>query len=117
MATYKELKAQLERLTAETEAAKAVEQNAAIARIQSEMQEYGITPEQLGFMLAPKRKGPKAGTTAVPKYRDPQSGATWSGKGRAPSWLPVKGRDKFLIADQLGGELPKLTVGTGKAKK
>ncbi|WP_081057039.1 H-NS family nucleoid-associated regulatory protein [Burkholderia vietnamiensis] len=33
-------------------------------------------------------------------YRDPKSGATWSGRGRAPSWLAsVKDRSKFLIAE------------------
>jgi DNA-binding protein H-NS len=32
-------------------------------------------------------------------YRDPKSGATWSGRGRAPTWLAgVKDRSKFLVA-------------------
>jgi DNA-binding protein H-NS len=32
-------------------------------------------------------------------YRDPKSGATWSGRGRAPTWLAsVKDRTKFLIS-------------------
>ncbi|WP_408294250.1 H-NS family nucleoid-associated regulatory protein [Paraburkholderia sp. RL17-373-BIF-A] len=32
-------------------------------------------------------------------YRDPKSGATWSGRGRAPSWIAdVKNRSKLLIA-------------------
>ncbi|MFL9862400.1 H-NS family nucleoid-associated regulatory protein [Paraburkholderia madseniana] len=32
-------------------------------------------------------------------YQDPKSGATWSGRGRAPTWLAnVKDRSKFLIA-------------------
>jgi DNA-binding protein H-NS len=36
-------------------------------------------------------------------YRDPKSGATWSGRGRAPSWIAkAKDRSKFLIAG--GGE-------------
>ncbi|SAL00359.1 histone family protein nucleoid-structuring protein H-NS [Caballeronia calidae] len=31
-------------------------------------------------------------------YRDPKSGATWSGRGRAPSWIAsAKTRDRFLI--------------------
>jgi DNA-binding protein H-NS len=34
-----------------------------------------------------------------PKYRDPKTGATWSGRGRAPTWLAsVKDRSAFLIA-------------------
>ncbi|MFM0628390.1 H-NS family nucleoid-associated regulatory protein [Paraburkholderia xenovorans] len=36
-------------------------------------------------------------------HRDPKSGATWSGRGRAPSWIAkAKDRSKFLIAG--GGE-------------
>jgi DNA-binding protein H-NS len=32
------------------------------------------------------------------KYRDPKTGATWSGRGRAPSWLDgVSDRAKYLI--------------------
>jgi DNA-binding protein H-NS len=32
-------------------------------------------------------------------YRDPKSGATWSGRGRAPTWIAkAKDRSKFLIA-------------------
>ncbi|WP_279608803.1 H-NS family nucleoid-associated regulatory protein [Burkholderia anthina] len=34
------------------------------------------------------------------KYRDPKSGATWSGKGRAPSWIAKsRNRDRFLITE------------------
>jgi DNA-binding protein H-NS len=41
------------------------------------------------------RKGqPKGPQPAM--YRDPKSGATWSGRGRAPSWLGTD-RSKFLI--------------------
>ncbi|MEW9585254.1 H-NS family nucleoid-associated regulatory protein [Paraburkholderia sp. DGU8] len=41
-------------------------------------------------------------------YRDPKSGATWSGRGRAPTWIAeAKDRNKFLIA---GGA--KATVAT-----
>jgi len=33
-------------------------------------------------------------------YRDPKSGATWSGRGRAPTWIAAaKDRKEFLIAD------------------
>ncbi|MBN6209404.1 H-NS histone family protein [Ralstonia pickettii] len=34
--------------------------------------------------------------TVAPTYRDPKTGATWSGRGRAPTWIG-KNRDKFLI--------------------
>lgn len=33
-------------------------------------------------------------------YQDPKTGATWSGRGRAPTWLAsVRDRSKFLIAE------------------
>lgn len=33
-------------------------------------------------------------------YRDPKSDATWSGRGRAPTWIAeAKDRSKFLIAE------------------
>lgn len=32
-----------------------------------------------------------------PKYQDPRTGKTWSGRGRAPTWIEGKNRDQFLI--------------------
>ena len=38
------------------------------------------------------------GSAVAVKYRDPKSGATWTGHGRAPSWIAAaKNRDKFLV--------------------
>ncbi|MBN3853954.1 H-NS histone family protein [Paraburkholderia sp. Ac-20340] len=40
------------------------------------------------------RRGPQPAL-----YADPKSGATWSGRGRAPSWIAnTKDRTRFLIA-------------------
>ncbi|WP_254610410.1 H-NS family nucleoid-associated regulatory protein, partial [Burkholderia aenigmatica] len=36
---------------------------------------------------------------ATPKYQDPKTGKTWSGRGREPSWIKGKKRDRFLIAE------------------
>jgi len=36
---------------------------------------------------------------ATPKYQDPKTGKTWSGRGREPSWIKGKRRDRFLIAE------------------
>ncbi|WP_268959019.1 H-NS family nucleoid-associated regulatory protein [Paraburkholderia solitsugae] len=54
------------------------------------------------------------GSAAAVKYRDPKSGATWSGRGRAPTWLAgAKDRTKFLIdgvsgvADSAAASKPK----------
>jgi DNA-binding protein H-NS len=34
----------------------------------------------------------------APKYRDPATGKTWTGRGRAPTWLEGKDKVKFLIS-------------------
>lgn len=47
-----------------------------------------------------KRKAPFKGKQPA-KYRDPKTGATWSGMGRAPSWIAnARSRDRFLIDAQ-----------------
>jgi len=48
-----------------------------------------VTPKAAGSL--------KSGTP--PKYQHPKTGATWTGHGRAPTWIAnVKDRNKFLIA-------------------
>jgi DNA-binding protein H-NS len=48
-----------------------------------------VTPKAAGSL--------KSGTP--PKYQHPKTGATWTGHGRAPTWIAnVKDRSKFLIA-------------------
>jgi DNA-binding protein H-NS len=56
-----------------------------------------------GKSSATAQKLPKAGNYvrgAQPlMYQDPKTGSTWSGRGRAPSWIAsAKDRTKFLIA-------------------
>ncbi|WP_328807302.1 H-NS family nucleoid-associated regulatory protein [Paraburkholderia elongata] len=54
-----------------------------------------------------QRKGPQPAL-----YREPKSGATWSGRGRAPTWLAgAKDRSKFLIdaAEAVGDAKPAVT--------
>lgn len=55
--------------------------------------EYGILPDE----LAPAWEGTAEvpGTTA--KYRDPETGATWTGRGRAPSWMIGEDRSRFEV--------------------
>ncbi|MGA9918554.1 MAG: H-NS histone family protein [Paraburkholderia sp.] len=31
------------------------------------------------------------------KYQDPVTGATWSGRGRAPSWIRNRSYNDFLV--------------------
>lgn len=53
-------------------------------------------------------------SVAVAKYRDPKTGATWTGHGRAPSWIAtVKNRDKFLVD---GGAVTAMPTTATKAK-
>lgn len=93
MPTYAELKAQIQELEKQAEAARQRELAEARGKIQELMQAHGITAADLvGAKEDSKPRG------AVPaKYKDPVSGKTWTGRGRAPSWL--EGRDKadFLI--------------------
>ncbi len=49
------------------------------------------------------------GKKSVPaaKYRDRKTGATWTGHGRAPSWIAkAKNRDKFLVDGDMVTAMP-----------
>jgi DNA-binding protein H-NS len=96
MASYKQLTAELEKLHQEVAAAREKEIAQAIADIKQKVAEYDLTAEELGF--APERKpARKAASTSVARYRNPKTGETWSGRGRSPSWLAGKNRERFLI--------------------
>ncbi|MDE1180337.1 H-NS histone family protein [Paraburkholderia sp.] len=94
MATYKQLTAQLEKLQKEMASAREREVAQAIADIRQQIDEYGITAEELGFVE--KRPAPRR-AVLPPKYRNPKTGETWSGRGRAPGWLAGKNRERYLI--------------------
>ncbi len=85
MTQYRELLQQIESLKKQAEEVRQREIAEVIKDIKAMMDEYGITPADLGFSVA-TRAG-KTKTAAVAKYRNPVSGETWSGKGRAPKWL------------------------------
>jgi DNA-binding protein H-NS len=78
----------------------------AIELVQTIMEHYGLTAEDLGVAVPSTgrttRKQTKAAakktTTVAAKYQDPKTGATWSGRGREPLWIKGKKRDRFLIA-------------------
>ncbi|VWB32064.1 H-NS histone family protein [Burkholderia lata] len=96
MATYKELKAKMQALAEQTEAARVAEFDAVVADIRTKIAEYGITEKD----IFGKQRGRSATAAVEAKYRDPKSGATWSGRGRAPSWIKeAKNRDRFLIQE------------------
>jgi len=101
MTTYKELIAKKEALEAQLEEARATEVASVIEKIRGLMAEYGLSAED----VAPRRRRgrPVSATRATkeplpPKYMDPKTGKTWSGRGRAPSWLG-KRPERFLIQE------------------
>ena len=101
MATYEELMAKKKALEAHLEEVRANEIAGVIDQIQNLMAEYGLTVDD----ITKRRRGRPAGSGAKtksalsPKYRDPKTGKTWSGRGRAPSWLG-KNPNRFLIAEE-----------------
>jgi len=96
MVTYQELKAKAEALLVQAEEARQAELETVLEEVRARVQEYGITPEQVfGRKRARSANGSQP---ATPKYQDPKTGNTWSGRGREPSWIKGKKRDRFLIA-------------------
>lgn len=110
MATYRNLLAQRAALEKKIAQARKREIASVVKQINSLIQQYGLTPEELRFpsrrastangaTAAPARK-PRAtpAASAVAKYRDPETGKTWSGRGRAPRWI-VGDKTNYLITD------------------
>jgi DNA-binding protein H-NS len=85
------------------------QRDAVIEKIVLQMDEYGITLEDLERAIAPQGEWrTKAPPVARPrksvsvKYRDPDTGLTWTGQGRAPGWITAaeaagQSRDSFLL--------------------
>lgn len=100
MATYRELKAQAEKLLAQAEELRQQELSTAIDDIKARMTEYGITLRDLGGRAAAAAGGRALGAgagagangrrrPAAVKYRD-KAGNTWTGRGRTPRWLQAQ---------------------------
>lgn len=109
MATYAQLKKQMEQLAKQAEAALKAEKDVVLAKVRDAVGSFSLTVEEVFGMGARKKaKSSKpAGTKRVPKgagqakYADPKTGATWSGFGRAPAWIAsAKDRTKFLVDQQ-----------------
>ena len=107
---YQELLAQLSNLQAEIDAERSVLVRDAIATCTALIDEYELTPFDLGFVktLQAKPMAVKKSDKTFPvgekrppkppKYVNPEDGRTWSGSGRAPGWL-VGNRDDYLIGE------------------
>jgi len=110
--SYAQLKATIAQLEKEAAALRATETTKVVAQIRESIATFGLTVEQL-FGRGAKAVKAAAGKAlgggkaarkgaGIPKYRDPKTGKTWTGFGKAPSWIAtVRNRDKFLI-DQSG---------------
>ena len=94
---YKQLVAQIEKLTKKANDARRAETAGVVNKIRAMMDEFGITLADLKD-AKPAGKGKKAaggkakkssgkGSTVAPKYRNPSSGETWTGRGRQPVWV------------------------------
>ncbi|WP_338911875.1 H-NS histone family protein [Mycetohabitans rhizoxinica] len=95
MATYQELRAQIEKLEAEAEALRQHELQSVLAQMREKIAELGITTEDL-FGRRRQTRSPAPAKPREPKYHNPKTGETWSGRGRAPAWIG-KNRERFLI--------------------
>ena len=96
MEDYKKLIQEREALEQRIKAARQDAISGAIAKIQSLIAEFELTPQDV---FPPARsRSTVAGTKVAPKYRDPATGKTWTGRGKAPKWIDGQDRTKFLIA-------------------
>jgi DNA-binding protein H-NS len=78
------------------------------------MEKHGLTTADIDAHVGGgKKRGPKPGvkaalakTASAARYRDPKSGATWTGHGRAPSWIAsAKDRTKYLVEGTSAGSV------------
>lgn len=105
--TLEAIQAKMKKLQAQADALMTKETAKVLATIHRLMEEHGLTAADIGGHAGSKQRAKKVGVKAVSnksalavKYRDPKSGATWTGRGRAPSWIAsAKNRDKFLVDD------------------
>lgn len=110
-ASLKSIETQIRRLQEKAEKLKASRKGPAIRDIVRQMKAEGITLDEIQDALKAKapRKAPAAGKPAAAvrkpvaiKYRDEATGQTWTGRGRAPTWLAEaeaagRKREEFLL--------------------
>src|SRR5579864_2439361 len=102
--TLEAMQAKMKKLQAQADALIAKQSSGVIEKIRELMAKHGLTTADIDAHVGGKQRATKAvaktmskGSAAAVKYRDPKSGATWTGHGRAPSWIAAaKNRDKFL---------------------
>lgn len=95
MSTVAELLVKKVALELQIEAARKTESSDIIAKAKALIAEHGLTQQDIFGGARATRKSSVIKVAA--KYKDPMSGATWSGRGRAPSWIEGQDRVYFLI--------------------
>lgn len=88
--------AERDALNAKIEAVRAAERPAAIAQARDLIERFGLTAMQV-MPASPATTRQPAARKAPAKYYDPDTGNTWSGRGRAPSWIKGKDATQYLI--------------------
>ena len=106
MSTLATIQKQIAELQKKAEAIARTEAREAAAKARALIAQYGLTAEDVGLGTAAKggrrgggsRKAAVAKPAGVARYRDPATGKTWTGVGRAPTWIAgAADRSAFLI--------------------
>ncbi len=96
--TYLDLKAEIDKLQAQAEKAKASERTDVLSRIKQAIEVYDFTAADLGLPTKGRKAGAPAKTIkklgrkpgpkakAAVKYKD-DAGNAWGGRGPRPAWL------------------------------
>lgn len=93
--SYKDLLAQRQALDLQIKEARAAEVKGALATIHQLIADFGLS--QNDIFPAARSANANKGRTVAPKYRDPATGSTWTGRGKAPTWIAGKDRAEFEI--------------------
>jgi DNA-binding protein H-NS len=129
MATLEQIQNRLKKLQAQADALIAKKAQVVVDQIRELMLKHGLTTADIETGTTVRRAAKtaavrKSGINAkaakpagVPKYLDPKTGATWTGHGRAPSWIAgAKDRTKFLAHGEVEAVSAKGAVRTGQPK-
>ncbi|CAN7661639.1 H-NS histone family protein [Caballeronia sp. LjRoot34] len=108
MATLEQIQAKMKKLQEQAEAILTAKSEAALNQIRDLIAQHGLSVTDIDAHAGGKRRGVKPRAKALteagastPKFQDPKTRATWSGRGRAPSWIAnAKDRSRFLIAGE-----------------
>lgn len=100
MSDLKTLDAQIAELTAKRDGLIKEQKAGAINSIRETILQFGLTAEDI-FSAKGRGGSQSKGVKVAPKYRDPKTGATWSGRGKAPTWIAsAANRNEYLIGGQ-----------------